>query len=252
MPRKRDPGVMAIVAGNLIRLRESKGWSQEELRRRVGWKSKTMVSQLENRHTGVGPQTLGRLAEVFGVSPSEFYREMPLSESPESLKLISVSLTDLGRGEDRAHAEGQYPSSQELERLATFPLRSLVKDPSGIYPTGEKFLLPKWYSGREKHDLICATVDSLPPHPLLSIGDVICIDRDDKPVPGQTDSAAVYAVRLEKEIKISRLELREHLVTIRGLQESKDEPTQEQPIIIDLRAHPSAVIGRVVWVLKTF
>ena len=66
MPRKRDPKIMAIVAANIRRFREEKGWSQEELRKRVRWKSKTMVSQLENRQTGVGPQTLRKLAKVFG------------------------------------------------------------------------------------------------------------------------------------------------------------------------------------------
>ena len=70
MPRKRDPKIMAIVAANIRRFREEKGWSQEELRKRVRWKSKTMVSQLENRQTGVGPQTLRKLSKVFGKDPS--------------------------------------------------------------------------------------------------------------------------------------------------------------------------------------
>lgn len=252
MPRKRDPKIMAIVAANIRRFREEKGWSQEELRKRVRWKSKTMVSQLENRQTGVGPQTLRKLAKVFEKDPSEFFRGTPQIESPEGRKLISLTLTELGHEEDHSPADRQYPDTVDLENKTTFPLGSLVREPSEIYETHKKIFLPKWPVGREKHDLIWAYVDDEPPTTLLEIGDIICIDRDDQPVPGQTSPSDVYAVRLERNVMICRLEIRGHLLTLHDVYRyvSRQEPAPEEPITIDLRAHPSAIIGRVLWVLK--
>jgi hypothetical protein len=94
-------------------------------------------------------------------------------------------------------------------------------------------------------------VDGEPSTTLLEIGDIICIDRDDQPVPGQTSPSDVYAVRLERNVMICRLEIRGHLLTLHDVYSvSRQEPAPEEPITIDLRAHPSAIIGRVLWVLK--
>lgn len=252
-PRKRDPEIMAIVAANIRRFREEKGWTQETLRELVKWDSKTMVSQLENRQTGVGPQTLRKLAKAFGKDPSEFFQKTPSAGPQEARNMVQTTLEDLGEGEDGRSASGQPLQPVSLYKETAFSLASLVREPSETYGAHKKILLPKWPAGREKHDLLWAYVDEEPSIPHLELGDVICIDRDDQPDLTKTSPDGVYAVRLETGVRLCRLEMRGHLLALHDVYKkyvSGEVIDPEEPITLDLRAHPSAIIGRVLWVLK--
>ncbi|MFA6147998.1 MAG: XRE family transcriptional regulator [bacterium] len=251
--RKRDPELLALVAANIRRFREEKGWTQEDLRERVKWDSKTMVSQLENRQTGVGPQTLRKLAIAFGKDPSEFFQRTPSPESHEARNMVQTTLAELGGEEDRRTADGQPLQPISIEYKNAFPFTSLVRESPEIYGEHKKILLPKWPAGREKHNLIWAYVDDETSTPHLEFGDVLCIDRDDQPDLTKTRPDGVYAVRLEKGVRLCRVEIRGHLLALHDVHKkyvSGEVIDSEEPITLDLRAHPSAIIGRVLWVLK--
>lgn len=248
--RKRDPELMAMVAANIRRFREEKGWTQDELRKRIGWKSKTMVSQLENCQTGVGPQTLRRLANIFQKAPSEFFQ---MASTPrESRNLAQMPYVDLGGKKERDKpADGQ---PLHLEYKDVFRFEDLVRKLSDAPGPDARVLLPRWPEGKENHHLIWAIVDKinfLPPEG-TSLGDVICIDCDEQPDFNRTDPPGVYAVRLEKEVKLCRLEIHDQRITIRNINKLYWRDGGMEGITIDLRAYPSAIIGRVLWVLTTY
>lgn len=251
--RKRDPELMALIAANIRRFREEKGWTQEKLRKLVKWDSKTMVSQLENCQTGVGPQTLRKLAKAFGKDPSEFFQKTPSAEPQEARNMVQTTLADLGGGEDGRSASGQPLQPVSLGKETAFSLASLVREPSETYGEHKKILLPKWPAGREKHDLLWAYVDDETSTPHLEFDDVLCIDRDDQPDLTKTRPDGVYAVRLEKGVRLCRVEIRGHLLALHDIYNryaSGEVIDSEEPIMLDLRAHPSAIIGRVLWILK--
>lgn len=251
--RKRDPELMAIVAANIRHFREEKGWTQEDLRKRARWDSKTMVSQLENRQTGVGPVTLRKLAKALGKDPSEFFRKTPPSEPRVARKLVQVALTDLGAMSDGPAIEEQPRPSIVIDKQTVFPLSGLVREPGEIYGTHERVLLPKWPADRVKHDLLWAFVDDESPTAPLEFHDVICIDQDDRPDLSQANPPGVYAVRLEKSVRLCRLEVRAHRLILHDVYRryvAGQEVLPDDVITIDLRAHPSAIIGRAVWILR--
>lgn len=72
------------MAGHrIIELREARGWSQEELGRRIG-RSKSVISRLETGETQLTLEMANRIAQEFGVSLAEV------------LKLEGVTLTSDG------------------------------------------------------------------------------------------------------------------------------------------------------------
>lgn len=220
---------------------------------RVKWDSKTMVSQLENRQTGVGPQTLRKLAIAFGKDPSEFFQRASSASPHEARNMVQTTLAELGGEEDHRTEDGQPLQPVSIEYESVFPFTSLVRESPAIYGEHKKILLPKWPAGREKHDLLWAYVDEEPSIPHLELGDVICIDRDDQPDLTKTSPDGVYAVRLETGVRLCRLEMRGHLLALHDVYKkyvSGEVIDPEEPITLDLRAHPSAIIGRVLWVLK--
>jgi transcriptional regulator with XRE-family HTH domain len=72
-----------IIARNLIRLREERGWSQEDLAGKYGCTFQ-YISQMETGHRGFGKQTLPKLAKALGVTQKELL-EMPKDLSSKEL-----------------------------------------------------------------------------------------------------------------------------------------------------------------------
>ncbi|MFM0527368.1 helix-turn-helix transcriptional regulator [Paraburkholderia strydomiana] len=65
---KVDPWLRRIVAGNVRRLREAKGLSQEKLSVECGF-HRTYVSQVERAVTNITIDNLQKLAEGLGAEP---------------------------------------------------------------------------------------------------------------------------------------------------------------------------------------
>lgn len=62
-----------MVGEKIKELRIQKAWTQDELAKKMGYKSKAIISLIENNKTDVNQTNLKRFAEVFGVSPSYFF-----------------------------------------------------------------------------------------------------------------------------------------------------------------------------------
>jgi transcriptional regulator with XRE-family HTH domain len=69
---------------DLLRLwRDSRGWTQQELADRAGYKTKGGISQLESGEREYTKESLERLAEAFGVEP---WQLLLRPEQAEALK----------------------------------------------------------------------------------------------------------------------------------------------------------------------
>ena len=86
------------VADAMRRLRREQGWTQEDLAERLG-KDRRQVVRLESGTAPVTVETLGLLAEVFGVAAHEFFWSIPGST-----------------GVDPAGGHGQSLAREELRR----------------------------------------------------------------------------------------------------------------------------------------
>ena len=64
----------SAISANVRRLREERGWSQEELAQRSGM-SYVQINRLENRHHTPGADRLYNLADALGV-PADSLRQV--------------------------------------------------------------------------------------------------------------------------------------------------------------------------------
>ena len=72
-----------VVAGNLRRLRNAQGLSQEELADRADV-NRNYVGMLEREEHAATVDMLEKLAEVLRVDPIEFLRRAPADRAPKS------------------------------------------------------------------------------------------------------------------------------------------------------------------------
>lgn len=93
-----------MTTGEKIKaLRTGKGWSQDELAKKLGYTSRSTVNKIELGINDITQSTLKKIAEVFSVDPCELIVETPLdmeamyrkwdSELPDK-EIIKVRLFD--------------------------------------------------------------------------------------------------------------------------------------------------------------
>lgn len=70
---------MSTVGENILRLRKELGWTQEELAKRMGYKSKSTINKIELGINDIPQSKILQFAEVLGTTPAHL---MGWSESP--------------------------------------------------------------------------------------------------------------------------------------------------------------------------
>lgn len=61
---------MPAIGTNILRAREALGWSQEELARRMGYKSRASIHRIEQGRTDIPQSKIAEFARVLGTSPA--------------------------------------------------------------------------------------------------------------------------------------------------------------------------------------
>lgn len=78
----RDPAYLDLldrIGANLRRLREARGWTQEECAHRCGDMAPPLLRRIELASTNVTAVTVTRLCKGLGVDPSELFLPAPPS-----------------------------------------------------------------------------------------------------------------------------------------------------------------------------
>lgn len=74
MENREKDGLKAHIGETIRTLRKEKGWTQEDLARRIGM-SRKHISYYENARVFPSEKTLSKLADVFGIEVDEFFLE---------------------------------------------------------------------------------------------------------------------------------------------------------------------------------
>lgn len=79
-----------MIGQNIKRMRKQKGWSQEELARRMGYKDKTAINKIENNINDVNQSKMMKFAQVFNCDPAHLMTDpaaltMELSDFEEQI-----------------------------------------------------------------------------------------------------------------------------------------------------------------------
>lgn len=80
---------MSTVGENILVMRKRLGWTQEELAKRMGYKSKSTINKIELGINDIPQSKIVKFAEVLGTTPSYLmgWNEETKKNSPEELKL---------------------------------------------------------------------------------------------------------------------------------------------------------------------
>lgn len=69
-----------MTTGEKIRaLRKEKGWSQDELARRIGYTSRSTINKIELNINDITQSTIKKIATVFNIDPCELITEEPIN-----------------------------------------------------------------------------------------------------------------------------------------------------------------------------
>lgn len=74
-----------MIGHNIKHMRELRGWSQETLARKMGYKSKTTISKIEDNINDVNQKKLDKFAKVLGCDVTELLIES--YATPEEFEL---------------------------------------------------------------------------------------------------------------------------------------------------------------------
>lgn len=74
-----------MIGQNIKRIRELRGWSQEKLALKMGYKSKTTISKIEDNINDVNQKKLDKFAKVLGCDVTELLVES--YATPEEFEL---------------------------------------------------------------------------------------------------------------------------------------------------------------------
>lgn len=70
-----------MVGQNIKQMRELKGWSQEQLARMMGYKSKSTINKIEKNINDVNQTTLDKFAKVFKCEITDLLSNDPIIKS---------------------------------------------------------------------------------------------------------------------------------------------------------------------------
>jgi transcriptional regulator with XRE-family HTH domain len=84
---------MSTVGENILYMRKSLGWTQEELAKRMGYKSKSTINKIEMGINDIPQSKIAQFAKVLGTTPAHLMgwvdesKDQPEGFSPEEPKL---------------------------------------------------------------------------------------------------------------------------------------------------------------------
>ena len=89
---------MSTVGDNILRMRKELGWTQEELAKRMGYKSKSTINKIELGINDIPQSKIVKFAEELGTTPAHLmgWTENPKwkeSETPDKLQLTEGEKT---------------------------------------------------------------------------------------------------------------------------------------------------------------
>ena len=87
---------MSTVGDNILLIRKQLGWTQEDLARRMGYKSKSTINKIEMGINDIPQSKIVKFAEVLGTTPA---RLMGWTDDSAESPKISPPIIELTEGE---------------------------------------------------------------------------------------------------------------------------------------------------------
>jgi phage repressor protein C with HTH and peptisase S24 domain len=228
-----DVQIQDIIRRNMIRIRNERGWTQDQLAERYGCQ-RSFIGQLEREHADLTWGVIAKLAEALGVEEKEFIKEKrsALEEEHVFIPLLNVRVE---AGVNGIIADAPEP----VDRL----------------PFKRSWLQQKGYRDDlrigERLCLIKARGESM--EPTISDGEVLLVDGDESVrAPAGIKNGAVYIVRWGRTgdaFSVKRVHLDWDLRQIIATSDNELYRTQAIDLAED-KPLQHYIFGRVIWVGK--
>lgn len=106
---------MSTIGDNIQRLRKALGWTQEELAKKMGYKSKSTINKIELGINDIPQSKIKKFADVLGTTPAEL-----------------MDWDDLSNVNLQLFASPTEPELNEGEKLLLDLFRKIPEDQQGL------------------------------------------------------------------------------------------------------------------------
>ncbi|WP_299202506.1 LexA family transcriptional regulator [uncultured Amphritea sp.] len=213
------------IGENVRTLRKEKGWTQEELARRISI-SRGRIAQIEkDSHADVKADTLLSLAKAFGCSPNDLKNGWQTESDPLNhfqTHMVDIPVLDV----ELAAGNGTHVDAEKVKEWV---------------PMSQDWILQ---NNLYDQNLVIVKVRGESMKPRLQDGDLLLIDKSDKkPVSGN-----IYAIATDDDLRVKRLQKRIDGAWVIS-SDNKADPTYQDEIISHHNFERLRIIGRAVRVL---
>ncbi|CAI2719734.1 XRE family transcriptional regulator [Nitrospina watsonii] len=218
------------ISRNLKECRTTKGWSVEDLAQRIGIPGH-VLDQYEKGKCTVSLDLIQDVARKLKIDA-----RMLLSED----RMLTVQVPDL-----KVFQTANTPAAPKIanEDYISIPLTdsSIAAGHPIIQENNiEDYVLLHIRAAGKRTNLVASRVDGDSMEPMLSSGDIVVIDRNDKKIVKNK----IYAIFYEDGLTAKYLERKKHLLILRPINPTSDVQ------IIDMYENPDPIVGRVIGAWK--
>lgn len=106
-----------IFGENLKQIRISKGVTQEELAKKLGYSSRSSINKIEVGRSDMPRSKIEQAARVLGVSPLELFKNEPISEEQILDVVVDKQMQELAQGFEQLSDTNKMKLSVYLQAL---------------------------------------------------------------------------------------------------------------------------------------
>lgn len=220
----------ARIGRNVKEYRTLKGWTVEELARKAGV-SPSVLDAYEKGRCAVGLDLVQEIARKLKVDP----RDLMAEDRPQIVQAPDLKIFQTTNTPSAPKITGEDYVSIPLTDSAIAAGHPIIQE-NNI----EDYVLLHIRAAGKRTNLVASRVDGDSMEPMLSSGDIVVIDRNDKKIVKNK----IYAIFYEDGLTAKYLERKKNLLILRPINPTADVQ------IIDMYEHPDPIVGRVIGAWK--
>jgi len=220
----------ARIGKNAREYRGLKGWTLEAMAQKLGV-SPFILDAYEKGKCAVSLDLIQEMARKLKIDP----RDLMTEDRPHPVQVPDLKIFQAANTPDTPKITGEDYVSIPLTDSSIAAGHPIIQE-NNI----EDYVLLHIRAAGKRTNLVASRVDGDSMEPMLSSGDIVVIDRNDKKIVKNR----IYAIFYEDGLTAKYLERKKNLLILRPINPTSDVQ------IIDMYEHPDPIVGRVIGAWK--